>query len=114
MYLIRGYGGGTALTGTLYERGEKAPHYKGVPDENAPYIWVCDEFYEVESGGSPMTIDGRDIRVAFDRPMPHGFETKENALQAAKDHIRTQFARIGVAESDVDIDVQKQQPETST
>ena len=51
MLLIRGHGGGTALTGTLYERGETPPEFKGAPDEGAPYVWVCDEFYEVDSGG---------------------------------------------------------------
>lgn len=114
MLLVRGHGGGTALTGTVFERGEEAPSYKGAPDEDAPYVWVCDEFYEVESGGSPMTVDGRDIRVAFDTPMPRGFETKENALKAAKAHIRTQFARIGVPEDDVDVEVIKQKPGTPT
>jgi hypothetical protein len=110
MLLVRGHAGGTALTGTVFERGEEAPSYKGAPDEDAPYVWVCDEFYEVESGGSETTIDGRDIHVAFDTPMPRGFETREQALAAAKEHIRTQFARVGVAEADVDIEVIKQQP----
>lgn len=110
MLQVRGRGGGTALTGTLFERGEQSPSFKGAPDEGAPYVWVCDEFYEVESGGSPTTVDGREIRVAFDTPMPRGFETRERALEAAKAHIRTQFARVGVAEGDVEIDVVKQKP----
>ncbi|SDM55036.1 hypothetical protein SAMN04487949_2043 [Halogranum gelatinilyticum] len=110
MLLVRGHAGGTALTGTVFERGEEAPSYKGAPDEDAPYVWVCDEFYEVESGGSATTIDGRDINVAFDTPMPRGFETREQALAAAKEHIRTQFARVGIAEADVEIEVVKQQP----
>ncbi|ELZ96834.1 hypothetical protein C440_03633 [Haloferax mucosum ATCC BAA-1512] len=105
MLLVRGHGGGTALTGTIFERGEEAPTYRGAPDEDAPYVWVCDEFYEVESGGSKLEIDGQSIRVAFDTPLPRGFETREQALDAAKEHIKTQFARIGLAERDVRIEV---------
>ncbi|PSQ93868.1 MAG: hypothetical protein BRD57_01310, partial [Proteobacteria bacterium SW_6_67_9] len=48
---VRGRGGGTELTGTVYEEGERAPSFSGAPDEDAAYVWVCDEFYEVESGG---------------------------------------------------------------
>ena len=61
MLLIRGEAGGTALTGTLYERGERAPRFKGAPDEDAPYVWVCDEFYQVESGGTVQTVDGEEV-----------------------------------------------------
>ncbi len=110
MLLIRGHGGGTALTGTLYERGERAPEFKGAPDEDAPYVWVCDEFYEVDSGGQVQQIDGRDVNIAFDTPMPRGFETRDQAVEAAKEHIRTQFARVGVREDDVDIEVIKTEP----
>lgn len=110
MLQVRGHGGGTTLTGTLFERGEQSPSFKGAPDEDAPYVWVCDEFYEVESGGSPTTIDGREIHVAFDTPMPRGFDTREQALEAAKAHIRTQFARVGVPEDEVDVEVVRQQP----
>ena len=35
MLLIRGRAGGTALTGTLYERGDRVPSFKGAPDEDA-------------------------------------------------------------------------------
>jgi hypothetical protein len=107
MIQVRGRGGGTALTGTIYERGETAPSFRGAPDEGAPYVWVCDEFYEVESGGSATTIDGREIRIAFESPMPRGFETRDQAVAAAKEHIRTQFARVGVAEDDVEFEVNK-------
>ncbi|MFC7153912.1 hypothetical protein ACFQPA_00385 [Halomarina halobia] len=107
MLLIRGHGGGTDLTGTLFERGEKAPEFKGAPDEDAPYVWICDEFYAVETGGSVQMVDGEEVRVAFESPMPRGFETKDQAVAAAKDHIRTQFARIGVPERDVEIEVIK-------
>jgi hypothetical protein len=110
MLLIRGHGGGTALTGTLYERGETPPSFRGAPDEQAPYVWVCDEFYEVESGGSQTTIDGREIHVAFESPMPRGFETKAQALAAAKEHVRTQFARVGVPASEVRIEVERAEP----
>jgi len=110
MLLVRGHAGGTTLTGTIFERGERAPSYKGAPDEDAPYVWVCDEFYEVESGGSETTIDGETIHVAFESPMPRGFETRERALSAAEDHVRTQFARVGVSASEVDVEVIKQDP----
>ena len=107
MLLIHGHGGGTALTGTLYERGETPPTFRGAPDEEAPYVWVCDEFYEVESGGSVTTIDGQEIHVAFESPMPRGFETKDQALTAAKEHVRTQFARVGVPASAVRVEVER-------
>jgi len=107
MLLIRGHGGGTALTGTLYERGERAPEFKGAPDEGAPYVWVCDSFYEVESGGQIQRIGDREVNVAFEAPAPRGFETKDEAVAAAKEHVRTQFARVGVDAGDVDIEVVK-------
>jgi hypothetical protein len=110
MLLVRGHAGGTALTGTLYERGEEPPAFKGAPDEDAPYVWVCDAFYEVESGGKTQRIGDREIRVAFETPMPRGFETRKDALDAAKEHVRTQFARLGVAESEVRVEVIKEQP----
>ena len=110
MLLIRGLGGGTGLTGTLYERGETPPTFRGAPDEDAAYVWVCDEFYEVESGGSVTNIDGREINVAFESPMPRGFETKEQALAAAKEHVRTQLARIGVPASEVRVEVERADP----
>ena len=105
MLLIRGHGGGTALTGTIYESGEPAPQFRGAPDEDAPYVWVCDEFYEVESGGSTTTVGGREINVAFESPMPRGFETREQAIEAGEEHVRTQFARIGVPEDEVRVEV---------
>ncbi|MFC7046880.1 hypothetical protein ACFQH6_17040 [Halobacteriaceae archaeon GCM10025711] len=108
MLLVRGSAAGTTLTGTLYERGEDAPRFKGAPDEDAPYVWVCDEFYEVESGGLVQRVDGKDVRVAFETPMPRGFDTREQALDAARDHIRTQFARIGVDPTEVRIEVIKE------
>ncbi|WP_251343378.1 DUF7113 family protein [Haloplanus halophilus] len=110
MLLIRGRGGDTTLTGTVYERGERAPSFQGAPDEDAPYVWVCDEFYEVESGGSTTTIDGEEIQVAFESPMPRGFDTKDQAIEAAEEHLRTQFARVGVPESTVEIEVEKADP----
>ncbi len=107
MLLVQGHGGGTNLTGTVFERGEEPPSYKGAPDEDAPYVWVCDAFYEVESGGSPITVDGEEIRVAFEKPMPRGFETREQALSAARDHVTNQFVRIGIDSESVHIDVVK-------
>jgi hypothetical protein len=110
MLLIRGHTGGTGLTGTLYERGEEPPAFKGAPDDGAPYVWICDAFYEVESGGQPQTIGDRTLNIAFESPMSRGFETRDEGIVAAKEHIRTQFARIGVQEADVDIEVIKRQP----
>jgi len=110
MLLIRGHAGGTALTGTLYERGEEPPAFKGAPDEGAPYVWVCDAFYEVESGGQVQTIGGRELNVAFESPMPRGFDTRDEAVEAAEEHIRTQFARVGVPEEAVEIEVVKREP----
>jgi len=108
MIQIRGRGGDTAPTGTVFERGEEPPSFKGAPDEGAAYVWVCDAFYEVQSGGTPLEIDGEEIRVAFESPMPRGFDTREQAVEAAKEHIRTQFARIGV--DDVEIELEKEEP----
>ncbi|MDR5673539.1 Uncharacterized protein AArcCO_0450 [Halalkaliarchaeum sp. AArc-CO] len=103
MLLVRGRGGGTELTGTIYERGETPPTFKGSPDEGAPYVWICDEFYEVESGGSVQRVDGEEIRIAFESPMPRGFDTREDAIEAAKEHVETQFARIGVDAVSVEV-----------
>ncbi|MES3160067.1 MAG: hypothetical protein PPP55_00675 [Halorubrum sp.] len=110
MILVRGSGGGTDLTGTVFERGEEPPAYKGAPNEDAPYVWVCDSFYEVESGGSALVVDDTEIRVAFEEPMPRGFDTRDQAIEAAREHIRTQFARIGVTAGRVDIEVTKTDP----
>jgi hypothetical protein len=107
MLLVRGHGGGTALTGTVFEEGEEAPRYRGAPDPDAPYVWVCDEFYEVESGGSVAEIGGRTLRVAFETPAPRGFESRDAALAAARDHLRTQFARVGVPGSAVRVEVER-------
>jgi hypothetical protein len=107
MLLVRGTAGGTELTGTIYERGEDAPQFQGAPDEGAPYVWVCDEFYEVESGGSIQQVADREVHVAFDTPMPRGFDTRDQAVTAAREHVRTQFARIGVDPDTVDVTVEK-------
>jgi hypothetical protein len=103
MLLVRGRGGDTALTGTIYEEREEPPHYRGSPDDGAPYVWVCDEFYEVESGGQTQRVDDREIQVAFESPMPRGFDSRERAIAAAREHVRTQFARIGVSEVDIEL-----------
>ena len=113
MLLIRGEAGGTALTGTLYERGERAPRFKGAPDEDAPYVWVCDEFYAVESGGTVQSVDGEEVNVAFESPMPRGFDTRDQAETAAREHIKTQFARIGIDAGDVKITVEKEELEAA-
>ena len=106
MLLVRGSAGGTTLTGTLYEPGERPPRFRGAPEESAPYVWVCDEFYEVESGGALQRIDGKEKHVAFETPMPRGFDGREQAIEAATEHVRTQFARIGVDPSAVEVEVE--------
>lgn len=111
MLLICGCVGETTLTGTLYERGEDAPSFSGAPDEDAPYVWVCDTFYEVESGGQRQRIGNETVNVAFESPVAHGFETREVAIEEAKEHLKTQFARIGVAESAVEVEVYKSDSE---
>ena len=110
MLLVRGSAAGTTLTGTVYERGEDAPSFKGAPDEDAPYVWVCDEFYAVESGGLVQQVDGEDVNVAFESPMPRGFDTRDQALAAAREHVRTQFARIDVDPDEVSIAVERDHP----
>jgi len=42
--------------------------------------------------------------------MPRGFDTRDQALSAAKEHVRTQFARIGVDPSGVEVEVTKEDP----
>jgi len=108
MLMVRGRAGGTELTGTLYERGERAPSFRGAPDEDAAYVWVCDEFYEVDSGGTTQRVDDREVNLAFESPMPRGFDTREQAVEQAKEHIRTQFARIGVDPEVVDLEVERE------
>ena len=105
MLLIRGQAAGTALTGTLYEPGETAPTFRGAPDEGSPYTWVCDDFYQVESGGQLQQVGDREVRVAFEEPLARGFQTRDAAVEAAEEHVRTQFARLGVAPEDVEIEV---------
>jgi hypothetical protein len=89
----------------LYEREEESPRFRGAPDDDAPYVWVCDAFYQVESGGRTQQLGDREVQVAFESPMPRGFETREAAIEAAKEHVKTQFARLGVPEAEVTIDV---------
>ena len=105
MLLVRGSAGGAGLTGTLYEPGDVAPSFRGAPDDGAPYVWVCDAFYEVESGGQRQRIGDRVLRVAFESPAPRGFADRDAALAAARDHVRTQFARLGVPAEDVVVTV---------
>ena len=105
MILVRGDALGTNLTGTVYEPGDEPPKYKGAPDTDAPYVWICDGFYEVESGGTVQRLGDREIRVAFESPTPKGYETVEDALEGAAEHIRTQFSRIGVDSDEVNIEV---------
>jgi hypothetical protein len=103
--LVRGEAHGTSLTGTVFEPEDEAPSYSGAPDVSAPYVWVCDSFYEVESGGTGLFIEGKEVRIAFESPSPRGFETEKKAVEAAEDHVRTQFARIGVDTDDVSLEI---------
>ena len=105
MILVRGRAAGTALTGTLYERDERAPSFRGAPEIAADYVWVCDEFYEVASGGQVQRVDGREVNVAFESPAPRGYDSREAAVGAAEEHVRTQFQRIGVDRETVEIEV---------
>lgn len=107
MHLVRGVAAGTTLTGTLYGPGERPPTFAGAPDEGAPYVWVCDDVYTVESGGALQVLDGREVRVAFDAPLARGFETREDALAVAAELLRTQFARLGVPEDEVEVRVER-------
>jgi hypothetical protein len=105
MLLLCGLAGGTGTTGTLYEPGETPPSYEGAPTSAAPYTWICDTFYEVDSGGQRLDTDNGTIRVAFDRPTVRGFEHRDRAISAGKSHIRTQLSRIGIhAEPDFYLD----------
>jgi hypothetical protein len=94
--LICGLAAGTGTTGTLYEPGETPPSYSGAPTTAAPYVWVCDTFYQVNSGGQQLETNNRTIQVAFDRPTVRGFERRERAVATAKSHIRRQLNRIGI------------------
>ncbi len=96
MLLLKGFAGGTGTTGTLYEPGESAPSYAGGPAVSAPYVWVCDAFYAVESGGRRLDTDQGTVRVAFERPTVRGFQDRDEAIGAGKAHIRTQFSRVGI------------------
>jgi hypothetical protein len=103
MLLVRGRARGTALTGTIYEEGEQPPTYSGAPDASAPYVWICDEFYEVESGGSTQQVGDREIQIAFESPVPRGFESRERAIRAAREHVRTQFARLDIDDVTIEL-----------
>ena len=109
MLLICGLAAGTGTTGTLYEPDETPPSYSGAPTTAAPYAWVCDTFYQVDSGGQALETDRGTIQVAFDRPTVRGFEQREQAVRAAKSHIRRQFGRLGIdAEPDFSLDTPRE------
>ncbi|MEF8777007.1 MAG: hypothetical protein V5A43_10980 [Haloarculaceae archaeon] len=107
MLLIRGRAAGTELTGTLYEPGEHPPSYQGAPNAEAQYTWVCDEFYEVADGGRVQEVDGREVQVAFEDPLPRGFDDRDRAIEAAREHLRTQFGRLGVAADEVEVALER-------
>jgi hypothetical protein len=107
MILVRGLAAGTGLTGTVFEPHETPPRYAGAPEDSAPYVWVCDEFYEVLSGGAAAVIGGETIQIAFESPLPRGFDTEPAALNAAVEHLQLQFARVGVPSEDVEIEMER-------
>lgn len=101
MILIKGDYNGTGLTGTVFEPNDTVPAYKGAPSVQSNYTWICDSFYEVDEGGTKQDIDGEEKSIVFERPIPKGFINKKQAIEGGKNHIRTQFQRIGASESDV-------------
>ena len=56
----------------------------------------------------PGCAAGHQLRVFTDGD--EAFRAMWEAIDAAKEHVRTQFARIGVRESEVDIEVVKVEP----
>jgi hypothetical protein len=108
---IHGHVGETTLTGTLYEAGDTPPEFSGAPTDGAPYVWVCDEFYAVETGGPTQQVGHRAVQAAFESPLPRGFESRDAAIDAAREHVRTQFARLGVPGADVRIEIADAEPE---
>lgn len=104
MLILAGSAEGMTLTGRVYGPDEDPPRFSGAPDDGAPYVWLCDEFYEVASGGAVQRIGDREIRVAFEVPVPRGFDSREAAIAGAEEHLRTQFARVGIPGGEVDIE----------
>lgn len=109
MIHVRGVAGGTPLTGTIYEQdnpnGERPPQFSGSPPIEAPYVSLCDAVYKVTSGGVSQEIAGNTIQVAFEPPTKRGFNKETTAVTHVKDHIETQFIRIGLSEEDVTFDI---------
>ena len=106
MIFVRGWYEDTGLTGTIFEPDENAPTYDGSPNVRSPYVWVCDSFYAVESGGTTQEVDNKEVQVAFDPPVKKGFQNKESAMEGAKNHIRNQFLRLGLKEKEVEFEIE--------
>jgi len=102
---IEGRYADVALTGTLYEPGDDPPEYRGAPTPATDFVWVCDAITPVGAGGVVQEIDGREVRVTFQRPAPRGFEDRGRAIDAAHDHLVEQFARLGVDPDAVTVSV---------
>jgi hypothetical protein len=98
MIHVRGFARDTPLTGTIYEKGERPPVFDGAPELESKYIFLCDSMYEVSSGGLEQQINGESIQVAFESPTKRGFDGLDGAVNSLKEHIATQFKRIGVSE----------------
>ncbi len=93
------------MTGTLSNRVRTA-RVQGAPDEgttNVGSVTLCTRSRAAGRSSPSATGD----RIAFESPMPRGFETRDAAVEAAKEHVRTQFARLGVAGETVDVTVQQ-------
>ena len=52
-------------------------------------------------------IDGETIQIAFESPLPRGFDTESAAIEAAIEHLQVQFARVGVSGADVEIEIER-------
>lgn len=107
MILVTGWYDDLGLTGTIYRPTEKTPHYDGSPDFGDSYVWICDSFYQVESGGVTQELEHRTVQLAFEQPVKKGFETYDGALSGAKQHIKTQFQRLGLSDKTVDFNTKK-------
>lgn len=105
MILIKGSYKDIGLTGTVFEPDDEVPYYKGAPVVNSQYTWICDSFYEVSEGGTKQQIEGEEHSVAFERPTPKGFTSKEEAIKGGKNHIKTQFKRIDSSDADVSFEI---------
>jgi len=105
MILVTGWYDDLGLTGTIYEPTESTPNYDGSPDFGDSYVWICDSFYQVESGGVTQELENGTVQLAFERPMKKGFRTYDEALSGARYHIKIQFQRLGLSDETVEFNI---------